>query len=61
VTATLRKTIRSLGGTIVSSSSEFHSVIARVPLRSLERLAGHSAVRSIEPAARAATNGRSNR
>jgi hypothetical protein len=56
VTPALQNTIRSLGGTIISSSPEYHSIIARVPLLRLERLAGGSAVRFIEPVARATTN-----
>jgi hypothetical protein len=52
----LQKTIRSLGGVIISSSVEHRSIIARVPLLKLERLAGDSAVRFIEPMARATTN-----
>jgi hypothetical protein len=56
VTPALQKTIRSLGGVIVSSSPEYHSIIARIPLLKLERLAGGAAVRFIEPAAKATTN-----
>jgi hypothetical protein len=56
VTAALQKTIRSLGGVITSSSPEHHSIIGRVPLLKLEQLAGDSAVRFIEPVARATTN-----
>ena len=56
VTPALQKTIRSLGGVILSSSPEYHSIIARVPLLRLERLAGGSAVRFIEPMARATTH-----
>jgi len=56
VTPALQKTIRSLGGVITSSSSEHHSIMARVPLLKLEQLAGDSAVRFIEPVARATTN-----
>ena len=39
-----------------SSSPDSHSIIARVPVLRLERLAGGSAVRFIEPVARATTN-----
>ena len=56
VTPALQKTIRSLGGVILSSSPAYHSIIARVPLLRLERLAGGSAVRFIEPMARATTH-----
>jgi hypothetical protein len=58
VTSALEKTIRSLGGVIISSSPEHDSIMARVPILRLERLAGDSAVRFIEPVARATTNGR---
>ena len=57
-TAAVQATIRALGGIIVSTSSEHHSVIARVPLRRLERLAEQPAVRFIEPAAEARTGER---
>jgi len=56
VTPKLEKTIRSLGGVIMSSSPKDLSITARVPLLRLERLAGESAVRFIEPAATATTN-----
>ena len=56
VTPALQKTIRSLGGAIVSSSPEYHSIIARIPLLRLERLAGDSAVRFLEPVVRPTTN-----
>ena len=55
VTTALKNAIRGLGGTIVSTSRESHSIIARVPLLKLERLAGNPAVRFIEPAADAIT------
>lgn len=55
VTSALQNTIRGLGGTIISTSRESHSIIARVPLLKLERLAGNPAVRFIEPAADAIT------
>ena len=56
VTPALQKIIRSLGGVIISSSPEYHSIIARIPILRLERLAGDSAVRFIEPVAKATTN-----
>jgi hypothetical protein len=56
VTPALRQSIRSAGGVIMSSSAEHRSVIARVPLLRLERLAADAAVRFIEPAAKATTN-----
>ena len=55
VTAALQQKIRALGGTILSTSRESHSIIARVPLLKLERLASNPAVRFIEPAAEAIT------
>ena len=56
VTPALQKTIRSVGGVIMSSSAEYHSIIARVPLLRLERLAADATVRFIAPVARATTN-----
>ena len=56
VTPALQRAIRSLGGAIISSSPEYHSIVARVPLLKLEPLAGDSAVRFIEPVARPTTN-----
>jgi len=51
VTTSLQRTIRTLGGTIVSVSPEYRSIIAWVPLKRLERLASERAVHSIEPKA----------
>jgi hypothetical protein len=56
VTPALQKTIRSVGGVIISTSTEHRSIIARIPILRLERVAGDSAVRFIEPVARATTN-----
>ena len=55
VTPALLDTIRGLGATIVSLSRGSQSIVARVPLLKLERLAANSAVRFIEPAADAIT------
>ena len=55
VTAALQQKIRTYGGSILSTSRELHSIIARVPLRRLERLAADPSVRFIEPAAEAIT------
>jgi hypothetical protein len=55
VTAGLLARIRARGGTIVSTSREYHSIIARVPLLELERLAANRTVLFIEPAAEAMT------
>jgi hypothetical protein len=51
VTSALQEKVRSLGGAIQSTSREYRSVIAWVPLRTLERLAEDPAVRAIVPAA----------
>jgi hypothetical protein len=54
VTPTLQKKVLKLGGTIQSTSLQYRSIIAWIPLRKLERLAEDPAVRAIEPAAEAA-------
>ena len=56
VTPALQKNVLTLGGTIESTSIEYRSIIAWVPLNSLERLAADPAVRAIEPAAQAFIN-----
>jgi hypothetical protein len=56
VTRGMLDRIKRLGGTVVSSSAEHFSIIARVPLLELERLAGDADVRAIVPAAEAMTN-----
>ena len=55
VTAALQRKIRALGGTIVAVSAPGRSVVARLPLLQLERLAEDPTVRFIEPAAEATT------
>ena len=55
VTEGIRRSLDSLGATIVSTSSEHRSTIAWVPLLKLEELAELEAVRAIEPAAEATT------
>ena len=55
VSAALQHKIRTYGGTVLSTSRESHSIIARVPLLRLERLAADPSVRFIEPAADAIT------
>ena len=55
VTAELQKKIRRLGGAVLSASVRDQSILARVPLLALERLAAEPAVRFIEPAAEAIT------
>jgi hypothetical protein len=57
VTAALLRTIRRLGGVVVSSSSAHQSTLARIPLLKLETLAANPAVKFIEPAAEATTLG----
>jgi hypothetical protein len=56
VTPKLEKKVRSLGGTIQSTSREYRSIIAWIPLKKLERLAEDPAVHAIGPAAEATTN-----
>jgi hypothetical protein len=56
VTASLKDQIDGLGGTIVSSSVDYHSIVAWVPLAKLEQLAEDPAVRAIVPPSGAATN-----
>jgi hypothetical protein len=55
VTPALIAKVKQSGATILSSSAPYHSIIARVPLLQLERLAGDPAVRAISPAAEADT------
>ena len=55
VTPALIAKVKKTGATIVSSSTQYHSIVARVPLLQLERLAGDPAVRAISPAADATT------
>jgi len=56
VTAALHRTIRRLGGVVLSSSAPNQSTIARIPLLKLETLAADTAVRFIVPAAEATTS-----
>lgn len=55
VTPALQKKIAALSGSIVSTSREYRSIIAWVPLLNIERLAEETSVRAIEPAAEATT------
>jgi hypothetical protein len=55
VTAALTRTIRALGGVVLSSSPAHESTIGRIPLLKLETLAADPAVKFIEPAAEATT------
>ena len=54
VTPALEKKVRTLGGTIQSTSRAYRSIIGWIPLRKLERLAEDPAVHAIMPAADAA-------
>lgn len=56
VVPALEKKLRALGSTIVSTSREYRSIIAWVPILRIERLAADSTVRAVEPAAEATTN-----
>ena len=55
VTPALEKKLQKLGATIVSTSREYRSIIAWVPLLALERLADDRTVSAIQPAAQAQT------
>lgn len=55
VTPALIAKVQKTGATIVSTSTEYHSIIAHVPLLQLERLASEPAVRAISPPADATT------
>jgi hypothetical protein len=48
--------IEKLGGNVVSSSDEYHSIIAYLPLEKLEPLARSKEVKFIAPKAQAVTN-----
>jgi hypothetical protein len=56
VTRKVRARIEKLGGTVVSSSNQYHSIIAYLPLEKLEPLAHLKEVRFIAPKAQAMTN-----
>ena len=55
VTRNLVKTLAVSGATIVSTSREYRSIIAWIPLLKIERLAKDRTVRSIAPAPEATT------
>jgi hypothetical protein len=55
VTPALEKKLNALGATIVSTSREYHSIVAWVPLLALERIAADRTVTAIGMAARAQT------
>jgi len=56
VTLAMQKKITALGSTIISTSAEYRSIVAWVPLLKLEALAGDAAVRAIVPQSEAMTN-----
>ena len=56
VTAQRERAFRRLGATIVSTSAEYRSIVAWIPLARLERIAEDPAVRAIEPNAEAVTS-----
>lgn len=55
VTTDLVSRVKKRGGIIVSTDIKYDSIIARVPLLEIERLASDPAVRTIVPAAEATT------
>jgi hypothetical protein len=55
VTTALTSFIKKNGGSIVSTSAQYQSIVARVPLLKLERLAARPEVRAISPAPEAET------
>jgi hypothetical protein len=56
VTPAMEKTITDLEATIVSTSVEFRSIVAWIPLSKLESLAEQESVRSVVPAPQPATH-----
>jgi hypothetical protein len=56
VTREMTDRVVAIGGTLVSTAPEAHSIIAWVPLLELEALAETPTIRAIEPAASATTN-----
>jgi len=55
VTPALQKKVTRARGTVVSTSREYHSIIAWIDLLKLEQIAAGPTVRAIEPAADATT------
>jgi hypothetical protein len=55
VTPALLARVKKSGGVILSTSVDYHSIVARVPLLQLEQLASDPAVRAISTAAEAIT------
>ncbi len=56
VTRKLLARIKKLSGTVVSSSEQYHSIIAYLPLGKLEALASSREVKFIAPKAQSMTN-----
>ena len=56
VTKKLLARIKKLSGTVVSSSEQYHSIIAYLPLGKLEALASSREVKFIAPKAQSMTN-----
>ena len=56
VVPALEKKLRDIGSTIVSTSREYRSIVAWVPVLKIEEIAAVSSVRAVEPAAEAATH-----
>jgi hypothetical protein len=56
VTKKVLAKIKSLGGTVVSSSEPYNDITAHLPLAKLEQLASLKDVRAIMPAEEATTN-----
>jgi hypothetical protein len=56
VTPALEKKVAALGGTVISTSVEYRSIVAWLPLLRLEELADDATVLAIEPAPDATTN-----
>jgi hypothetical protein len=56
VAPALEKKVRDLGSTIVSTSREYRSIIAWVPVLKIERLAADASVRAVEPAPESTTH-----
>ncbi|HYT68760.1 MAG TPA: hypothetical protein VEL51_20210 [Vicinamibacterales bacterium] len=53
VTPALTTLVTQLGGSVVSTAPRYQSIIARVPLLKIERIARRGEVRAISPAAEA--------
>ena len=58
VTPVLLRTVRSLGAVVVSTSSEYRSIVAWIPVLKIKQLAANPGVSAIVPAAQAINNNR---